>query len=343
LEKSGGDSLKQWKLGVAAKVNEAHNGENIFPRAWGRMKNIIGLLLLAGATCAQAGPSTGAAWLGMPTDARSAALAGAVGAWNEGVDSFAVNPSGLAATRDTEALLTHAFWAQDVSREHLGVAHRVGDKWSLGLSADYVGYGNIDGFTVVNNVPVANGTIKPYDLAVGLGCGVKLSPHVMLGAQAKMLREDLGGTNGSMAAGDLGCLFSNRGWKIGASVLNVGGELNGASLPTTGTLSASYKIQLTETTKTDKTVRQELGVMAQGEWELKGDQQTAAGAGVEYRYADTLALRAGYRGASYDELTGLKGLTAGVGVTVKKLELSYALVTLGDFGKSNLLSLKASF
>ena len=335
--------MKQRKLGVAAKRNEVHNGGNILTGVWGRMKNLIGLLLLAGATCAQAGSSTGAAWLGMPVDARSAALAGAVGAWNEGVDSFAENPSGLADTRGTEALLTHAFWAQDVSLEHVGVAHRMGDKWSLGLSADYVGYGSIDGFTVVNNVPVANGTIKPNDLAVGLGCGVKLSPHVMAGAQAKMLREDLGMTNGSTAAGDLGCLFSNKGWKIGPSIVNVGGKLNEASLPTTGTLSASYKIQLTETTKTDKTVRQELGVMAQGEWGLKGDPQTAAGAGAEYRYADTLALRVGYRGASYGELTGLKGLTAGVGVTVKKLEFSYALVTLGDFGKSHLLSLKVGF
>jgi len=308
----------------------------------GRVKKIIGLFLLMAAVNVQA-ETTGASWLLMPTDARSAALAGATGAWSEGAESLGTNPAGLADTNGTDALFTHAFWAQNVSREHLGVAHRMGDKWSLGLSADYVGYGSIDSYTVVNGVPVANGTLKPNDLAVGLGGGVKLSQAFSVGAQVKMLREDLGGVKGSAAAGDIGGSFTSKDMKIALSVVNVGDKLNEASLPTTGSLAASYKLHLAETTKNGKAVQQNLGIMAQGDLGLIDSNQNAFSAGAEFRYAELLAVRVGYRGAKVGDLTGLSGLTVGVGVTVKKMEVSYALVTMGDFGKSSLVSLKAGF
>ena len=51
----------------------------------------------------------------------------------------------------------------------------------------------------------------------------------------------------------------------------------------------------------------------------------------------------GYHSQKFGALTGLKGLTTGIGVKVKKMDLSYALVTLGDFGKSSLLTLAVGF
>jgi hypothetical protein len=279
----------------------------------------------------------------MPTDAHSAALAGGVGAWCGGVEAFGVNPAGLSDTNGTEVLLTHAFWAQDVSLEHLGVARRMGERWSLGISADYVSYGRIDGYDVVNGAPVANGVLRPNDLAVGLGGGVRISREISVGAQAKMLTDDLGPVKGSTAAGDIGGSFTSKGLKFGLSVENVGGKLNEASLPTMGILAASYRIPLVESARNSGGAHQDLGVMAQGDLGLIDSRLNAFEVGAEYRYAEVLALRAGYCGAKYSDSTGLSGLTVGVGVTVKKIEVSYALVTLGDFGKSNLLSLKAGF
>jgi len=292
-----------------------------------------------------AGTTAGAAWLGMPTDASSAALAGAVGAWNTGVDALGVNPAGLAYTKDTEASFTHAFWAQGVSQEHLGLCHAFSRKFSAGLSVDYVGFGSIDGYTVsAGGVPVANGKINPNAMNLGVGCGIRLSKLFGLGAEAKMVRENLTGTAGSTEAGDLGLLLYSRGFKAGLSVGNVGGTVNGAALPTLATLSASYRVVLAKPTKKMKTIAlQELGFMAQGDLGVKDSTQTAFGVGAEYSYASTLALRVGYRAEKYGALTGLKGLTMGVGLKVKKMDLSYALVTMGDFGKSNLLTLAVGF
>jgi hypothetical protein len=126
-------------------------------------------------------------------------------------------------------------------------------------------------------------------------------------------------------------------------VANVGGQLNGASLPMKAALSASYRVFLVQPTEAKTTSQQELGLMAQGDVGAKDSTQTVFGVGAEYRYAETLALRVGYRGQKYGELTGLKGLTMGIGVKVKRMELSYALVTLGDFGKSNLITFAAGF
>ena len=54
---------------------------------------------------------------------------------------------------------------------------------------------------------------------------------------------------------------------------------------------------------------------------------------MEYKYVGSLAIRVGYRGTKYDDLTGLKGLTTRVGMVVKKIGLSYALMTLKGRGE----------
>lgn len=306
---------------------------------------LLALLVLFQPNNTCAGTTSGAAWLGLPTDASSAALAGAVGAWNQGVDSLGVNPAGLAETKDTEAAFTHAFWAQGVSQEHLGLSHAFNPKFSLALSFDYVGFGSIDGYAVnTGGVPVANGKIDPNAMNLGVGCGIRLSKLFSLGAEATMVRENLTGTAGSTEAGDLGVLLHSRGFKVGLSVGNFGGTVNGAALPMMAFLSASYRMVLAKPTKKMKDISlQELGFMAQGDWGVKDSTQSTLGVGTEYSYAGTLALRVGYRAEKYGALTGLKGLTMGVGVKVRKMDLSYALVTLGDFGKSSLLTLAMGF
>lgn len=306
------------------------------------MRKLLAVLVAAFAAQAQAGTS-GSSWLMMPTDAHTAALAGATGAWVKGAESFGANLSGLADTVGTEAVVAHSFWAQDISREHVGAARKMTDQLSLGLSADYLSYGSIDTYEVVNGVPVANGNVKPNALSVGAAGAYRVTSKISAGAQVKFLREDLGGVTDSTAAGDIGAGYADGAWALGLGASNVGGKLNEADLPSTASLSASYKWKLAEKLKNGKSLRQDLGVMAQGDWVLHDSNQNAFGLGAEYSYAETLSLRAGYRGTKYGELTGVKGLTCGIGVRVKKMELSYALVTLGDLGSSSLLSLKAGF
>lgn len=311
----------------------------------GPMRKTLALLgFLFSIPYTYAGTSTGAAWMGMPTDAQTAALAGATGAWNEGVNSLGVNTAGLAYTKDNEVLFTQDFWAQQVSQQHLGFSHEFSPKVSVALLVDYLSFGNIDSYLIsAGGSPVANGTISPNAMNLGVGCGVKLSTLFSLGGDVRMVREDLTGTAGSTAAGGFGFLMDSHGFKAGLSVANVGGQLNGADLPMKASVSASYRIALDKPTGMKTISSKELGLMAQGDVGMKDSSQTVFGVGAEYRYAEILSARVGYRGQNYGELTGLKGLTMGIGLKVKKMELSYALVTMGDFGKSNLITLTAGF
>ncbi len=63
----------------------------------------------------------------------------------------------------------------------------------------------------------------------------------------------------------------------------------------------------------------------------------------KYVYQGILALRLGYRAASYGNLAGLSGLNTGIAVKVNPFELGYALTALGDLGTAQEISLKSFY
>ena len=70
---------------------------------------------------------------------------------------------------------------------------------------------------------------------------------------------------------------------------------------------------------------------------------TSGRGGVEWRPIDPLALRAGYRSDTVQQLSPIAGMSAGIGLSFWGAEFSYAWLPLGDLGTGQYFSLTARF
>jgi hypothetical protein len=242
--------------------------------------------------------------------------------------------------------MTEDFWAQGVMEEHVGVGHELEGGSGLGFSFDYLGFGNVEAYSIGSGgIPVAQGVLSPNAMNFTGGYGSTVLPGLSLGVEAKLLLENLTGTGGSSVAGDLGALYEIKesGLKFGLMLNNLGSDLNKAALPTQISLAASWQKELQKAVKSPAQESQTLAFMVQGDLQTGNTGLSTLELGSEYWYDHLLALRAGYRFAPYGSLTGVSGLAAGAGFRYQGMELSYAFVSMGDFGNSNQISLMLGF
>ena len=316
-----------------------------------KLKNFIGVnrrpslaktywivLGLGFSLCRGAWAETTASWLNLPSSARQAAFSGALGALADDLDALGVNPAGLAAQGGPEISVLHNQWAQNLSVEHLALGRGFGT-WGAALGGDYYNFGSVPLYDLTPlGTPVSNGTFTPLAMDFAAGAGLEIFPGMSLGADAKIIFQSLvNGVTSSGEAVDLGFLYRNRpsGLSVGMAMLNLGSAMDGADLPLGVHLSAAFQNQLA--------IGHEISLGAEGGLGLADGGHFTFGAGAEYWYQWVVALRAGYRAASYGNLEGLAGLSAGVGVKLGQAELSYALTTLGDLGMGHQVSLSYLF
>ena len=298
----------------------------------------LACVLMAGGNRASAGYSpVAASWLGIPSSARQAALSGALGGLSDDADALGINPAGLASLKGYEINALHNQWAQNLTVEHLALGQGL-DKAGWALGGDFVNFGQVDLYGITSGAPVANGTFSPSGLDLYGGAGLEISNGLSLGVDVKYIQESLQTNTGSSAfAADfgLGLLPSTDGLSFGLALLNLGSNLESTALPLSLDLSGAFRMNLSQD--------HNLNLGVDGKWGLSDINGSTASLGAEYWYHDTLALRVGYRLASFGTLQGLAGLSAGVGVKLTDLELSYALTTLGDMGTGHQISLSYRF
>jgi hypothetical protein len=279
-----------------------------------------------------------APWAQLPDSTRQAALGGSAGALVNFLDALNVNPAGLAGLTGDEIAFTQEFWLQGLSAEHAAYAHALGD-CTVALAVDYLNFGSINQYSLnAGGLPVANGTYSPTALNLQAGFGIKLSGDFNLGLSAEGLYQSLSAEDQAWAiAADLGVRYVARdlGLRAGLAVQNLGTQLDGANLPLILDLSAAWSGELAADHR--------FSLTADGGLNLQQSGDSTAGAGLEYVYQGILALRLGYRAASYGNLTGLSGLSSGIAVKVNPFELGYALTALGDLGTAQEISLKSFY
>jgi Uncharacterised protein family (UPF0164) len=295
----------------------------------------LGGFFLAAGTLRAAGVA--ASWLQIPSSARQAAMAGALSVLSEDLDALGANPAGLADLSGNQAGFLHNMWVQGLNLEHLAYGHGFGDS-GFALGGDYLDFGQVDFYGLGGSGnPVSNGSFHPGGLDLYAGYGLEPLPGLRFGADGKFIQENLvGGSGSSTAAADLGVQYWNfpTDLEFGASLVNLGGDLEGAALPLALDLAGAYR---------PRWGSDRLSLGGALDWAFQDPQGTTASLGGEYWYRGNLALRAGYRWAAYGNLAGLAGLSAGVGVRWQGAELDYAWTTLGDLGSSNLISLSYRF
>lgn len=304
----------------------------------GKLSRALFCLGLVFAPWAGARAESTASWLSLPTGAKQAAFSGSMGALVDDVEALGVNPAGLADLSGNQISALHNQWAQNLTAEHLALGQGFGNA-GIALGGDYFNFGQVPLYNLSSiGTPVANGTFSPLGMDFYAGGGMEMLPGLSLGADAKIIFQSLvSGSTSSAEAVDLGVLYRNRptGLSGGLALLNLGTALEGADLPLALQLSAAYQIQVG--------IGHELSFGADGSLGLKDTNGSTVGAGAEYLYQGVVAIRAGYRLASYGQLDGLAGLSAGVGVHLGPAELSYALTTLGDLGMGHQVSLSYRF
>lgn len=279
--------------------------------------------------------------------ARAMGMGSAVVAVPEGSASVLWNPAGLSRMDCKEIGLHHNSGLGDAVQEiavfgtPLGEAQedcKGGSHGGIAATLGYTNYGTFIGADA-NGVGTGNyGTTA--DINGSVGYGKEILPGISGGVTIKGDRSTYANKSYNSFAADFGLL-----WKVIPSVdlglvysnLNLGDKVGGAQLAGGIRVGAAWN------------ANKHWLLAASGE--LQDSAMTRLQLGTEYlignveNKSNVLALRLGYV-ANYPDpqLSGLTGLTFGLGYTVtKSLAVDYAMVPSGELGNAHRLSLTFKF
>lgn len=190
-------------------------------------KSIIIVVLFLGTVFSQTKVgSTAAPFLNIAIGPRAIALGGAFVATANDVTALYWNPAGASRTYSNEALFAHSSWFADIKYNWAGVMLNLEDWGTIGLSMNYLDYGDIEVTTL--REPEGTGEIfNPTDLVMGLTYAYNLTDRFSIGGTVKYVTQKIWNSSASTVAFDLGALFLSDiyGLRIGATITNFGGDL----------------------------------------------------------------------------------------------------------------------
>ena len=159
------------------------------------------------------------------------------------------------------------------------------------------------------------GTFSVSSMAAGASLAQPLGPFLSLGAGAKFVSENLGPVTGSGVAFDAGLTARAGPLGIGASARNFGGSMEYGGVRYSFPIAYGAGMSL-----------EHAGLRLEVDANMPYDYYNDLRAGIEYRWHDRVALRAGYRrelGAD-PSTEPLDGPTFGLGAGLRSVWLDYA-------------------
>jgi hypothetical protein len=299
---------------------------------------------------------TGMQFLSVVTDARAAAMAGAVTTMRLRSASLFFNPACMAETdRMIDFSAGYNMWIADIKHftASLSVRPLDGDIGVFGLSAQFVDYGDILGTSVApNNIGyVDDGKVNAYGVAFGLGYAKALSESFSVGGQVRWVSQKLGSSlvptpggtelkknDASVAAFDFGTLFKPgfKSFAFGMSVRNFAKEIafqeQAFELPLTFTIGVSMDVM---DLIGDRSIVSAAFVSVDAVHNRDYYEQVFFGG--EVTMLEVLDLRGGYR-LNSDE----QGATFGVGIHQFGLAVDYAYTPFGIFTNAQRVTVRYS-
>ncbi|RPI06185.1 MAG: PorV/PorQ family protein [Ignavibacteriae bacterium] len=264
--------------------------------------------------------------------ARATALGDAYVAVASGAEALFWNPAGLAWTDKQELSLTYIDWIFDAKLYDLAYAIPLGNFGNVGLQVQFVDYGDFDE-TVAHGLTVYPGqvepfltgkTFKPYNYVIGLSYAKKMTEKFSFGLTAKYAYESLydekqivvhstdgdGNIVNSYAVDakrgafliDAGIRYNTgfRNIQIGVSAQNFGPNVKYKSdtLEHTYPAPLSFRLGVAADLIGPNSLLlnipdHRLGIVFDLFLANDGPQQEHLG--IEYEFANTFALRAGYK------------------------------------------------
>jgi hypothetical protein len=262
---------------------------------------------------------------------RPSGMAGAHVGSASGITAQFWNPAALSALDQQQVGAMHATWLGDLKYEWIGYARPMGRIGVGSVSVAYFHMPGIAGFDEFNN---PTGDFKVYDMALTVGLARPVGKVVSVGANAKLIRQNLASVSANGVAADLGATVNVAGTTFGAVVQNLGPSLSFGSvsypLPRQIRFGAS---------------RGFLGgrVLLATDYNIPNDYYHDVRVGTEVRAHPNISLRAGYRhelGGGDDPATGL---SYGLGINLKQMSVDYAMTPSDAFDDVHRLSFGYSF
>ena len=297
-----------------------------------------------------------ATFLKLPTSARGMALGGAYVALVDDASSVGWNPAGLAAMTQKGFSISHVQWFTDIGYTFATYAQ----PWPRFSGSVGVFFGSLSTMMKETSEYMPYGTGRKFafnDWVAGVSIARRLTDKLLVGANAKYVREELGTDVGgpvtnswlvdvgtkyyvglstvrmAMLLRDFGPELKPSGafsWTSNGSVATQ--DYEGFAPPTTFKFGLAW----------DPVQKDPHNLTATLEMNHYADNEETIKAGLEYALADVAALRGGYdfnsEGMGLSLGAGLKVKFAGVGGTV---DYSYSKIEyLGDV---NVFSMDFSF
>jgi hypothetical protein len=302
-------------------------------------------LALAPAGARAALASNGGQTLRRLTSARAAALGGAFAAVDGGLDSFGVNPAGLAAVRKPEAQTTLTSGVLDDVFGFLGYAHPLAAGAAAAAGLSYYDAGSVEVVELNGN---SRSVAAQRDYVGSVGGALPLAGGLSVGALGKAYDFTLAQSATARGfAGDAGVLWRSPvpGLSAGASLQNMGPgvkfEDQSDPLPLTARAGAAWTRESGAADREAANVAATRVTLTADAVKVR-DERVSGAAGGEFA-ADfssdlSVAVRAAWAfGRDSD------GLSIGVGVREGRFVADYALVAKRDLGSTHAVTLGCRF
>ncbi len=258
------------------------------------------------------GGRTAANFLLIGAGARPAGMGGAFTAVSQGAEASYWNPAGLTSVEQSEVLLSHFAWFQDMTLEYGAFAHRISHDATLAASVTYFNYGTIQGYDMDGNL---TSEISAYDLAAALSLGYRVNADISVGLTTKYITQKLDDISGSTLAFDLGGNYTANRFSVAAVIGNLGPKISfedvAEKLPMLARLGFSYY-----------PVEDRLLVAV--EFEKRFGGVTVIRNGFEFNFEEQYYIRTGYNYYPGDDRSFGNGYSAGVGLRLGSTEFDYA-------------------
>ena len=279
-------------------------------------------------------------FLKIGTDARSTAMAGAMTGLADGLGAATYNPAAFAQSGPRELTASYVNWVLDIQGGSLAGVWSVGQKGRVGVSAQYLDYGNFDSRDADGNTAPGFGA---SDLALGVSYAAMLGTNLSAGATGRFISESIDNESMTGMAADLGVLyqFSDQRTRFGAAVRNLGAQTkayaNGAKedLPIVLAAGASHHLRGTP-------------VIATAEILKPSDDDVGGAFGVEVAATRQFALRGGFNTLAGKIKTGsnsdkFAGISIGAGFQTDRLGVDYAFAAHSELGDAHRFTIHTRF
>ncbi len=253
------------------------------------------------------------------------------------------NPAGLSQLHVQQAGFVHTQYLEDISAQYAAYAYPH-ETW--GTFAGSFNHLDVKKFAAYDATGQSNGNVGAGDAAYALHYArpfyqdTRMGTQLSAGLTGKFIQQKLGDVSANAYAADLGVLWAPgrlwapwmRGWRLGASIRNLGSAVKfdreSFPLPRSFNAGLSWTGEFfgeSITTAFDATQPNDGGM--------------SYGGGLEVWTLKTVVLRGGY--TSRNDLGN--GLRAGAGIRFKTIQVDYAFAGYADFGNAHRIGLTVEF